>query len=104
MKLISFLMQRSRRTMFIAALAGMMAGISTVGLISITQTVLSGSDSSRALSLYLFIGLSLIILVGGAISQTLIARLGQQTIYDLRLQLSRKIAGSPLEQLEGIGP
>lgn len=90
--------------MFIAALAGMMAGISTVGLISITQTVLSGSDSSRALSTYLFIGLSLIILIGGAISQTLIARLGQQTIYDLRLQLSRKIAGSPLEQLEGIGP
>jgi putative ATP-binding cassette transporter len=103
MKLISFLLQYSRRTAVLAALAGIIGGACNTALMAIINYSLSNSaEASRSL-LWLFVGLGLLLPLTRFASEWLLLRLGQDAMLKLRMELGRQILASPLRRLEELG-
>lgn len=104
MNLITFLLRSSWFTVAIAILTGGLSGASSALLIaSINAAVSNPSQSTRALT-FGFVGLVLLTLISGSVSQIVLARLSQQAIYKMRLRLSYLLLACPLRQLEELGP
>ncbi|MGB3519132.1 MAG: cyclic peptide export ABC transporter [Elainellaceae cyanobacterium] len=103
MRLISFLLRSSWITAAIASLAGALSGASSVLLIASINTAISTPGQQTNAVLVRFLGLALITLLAGSWSQILLARLSQQAIYKMRLQLSHWILSCPLRRLEELG-
>lgn len=102
MKLLNFLLRISRRTVVLAILAGIVAGISSTALLALVSSVLTKGSGSQLI--WGFIVLCLILPVTRFVADFLLVRLGQEGILELRRKLSRQILASPLRQLEEIGP
>ncbi len=85
-----------------AVVSGLVSGACSASLITLINTAL-GQGSPRSLILP-FVGLSLVALVTGAISQFVSIDLAQDSVYQLRIRLSQRILSSPLQQLEALGP
>ncbi|NMF85846.1 hypothetical protein [Nodosilinea sp. P-1105] len=88
MRLITFLLRSSWITVAIASLAGALSGAGSVLLIASINAAISTPGQQPSGVLARFIGLALITLLAGSGSQILLARLAQQAIYKMRLQLS----------------
>lgn len=103
MKLISFLLQHSRRTAVLAAVAGIIGGACNTALMAIINySLLNSSEATRSL-LWLFVGLGLLLPLTRFASEWLLLRLGQDATLKLRMQLGRQILASPLRRLEELG-
>ncbi|HLF24992.1 MAG TPA: cyclic peptide export ABC transporter [Anaerolineae bacterium] len=103
MKLILHLTHVSRRTAFLAILAGCLCGASTAGLVVLINLVLNSATPVNSGYLLAFVGL-LIALIGLTIwSQALLVQLAEGSVYELRLHLSRQILATPLRRLEALG-
>ncbi|HEY6802119.1 MAG TPA: cyclic peptide export ABC transporter [Pyrinomonadaceae bacterium] len=101
MKLFAFLFRISRRALVLSMLIGMIAGLSSAGLIVVINTTYS-SGSTRTLILS-FAGLGVVMLVSNLVSRMLLVQLSQRAIYDMRMHLSRKILVASLDHLETLG-
>jgi putative pyoverdin transport system ATP-binding/permease protein len=101
-KLLNFLLRISRRTVVLAILAGIVAGITSTGLLMLVSATLTKRGGPQLI--WGFIGLCLILPVARFTADVLLVRLGQEGILELRRKLSRQILASPLRQLEEIGP
>jgi putative ATP-binding cassette transporter len=102
MKLFAFLLRRSRSLLTLAVLAGLVSGACGTGLLAVINSALAGSHSRPAL-LWSFVGLCVLAPLTRVASEVLLTRLGQGTILDLRMQLSRALLGVPLQHLEQLG-
>lgn len=86
-----------------SVLAGLVAGGSNAGLLTLINFSL-GQDRGAASSLApAFFGLCVLVLLSSALSQTLLSRMAQAKLFDLRLWLSRRILAAPLCQLQRCG-
>jgi putative ATP-binding cassette transporter len=94
------LASRSRRAAILSMLLGMASGASGAGLIWLISESLSHRLSSATL---LFTALALGALLTRIAFISLVARLHQGAIFDLRWDLNRRILGTPLSTLEEIG-
>lgn len=103
MKLLSFLFSISKTTVFFSILAGIISGISSLGLISVINLSLEESLVPMTYLAWAFAGLCLLRLLSGIASQVLLTSLGQGAIFDLRLRLSSQILATPLRKLEELG-
>ncbi|HEX5758689.1 MAG TPA: cyclic peptide export ABC transporter [Thermoanaerobaculia bacterium] len=104
MKLISFLLRTSRGIVLFAVLGGFIAGACNAALIAlINRGVIQGGLSSATL-VWSFVGLCLLLPIARFVSSTLLIKLAQKSIYDLRMHLTRRILAAPLRRLEEIGP
>lgn len=103
MRLISFLLRSSWVTVAIASLAGAVSGAGSVLLIASINAAISTPGQQPSGVLVRFMSLALITLLAGSGSQILLARLSQQAIYKMRLQLSHWILSCPLRRLEDLG-
>lgn len=103
MKIITLLLRSSWVMVVIAILAGGISGAGSALLIASINTAISRSEESTHQLLIGFIGLAIMALVSGTVSQFLLARLSQQAIYRMRLQLSQWILACPLRHLEKLG-
>lgn len=92
---------RSRSIFIFAALAGAVAGFGSTALIAVINSVLTRGPSVKIVSA--FIGLCVLIPLGGFVSQALLVRLTAQASRDLRIRLSRQILAAPYRLLEEIG-
>lgn len=104
MKLFSFLTRTSPGRIFWATATGMISGISSAGLIAIINRTLSGEQQAVTVLVGVFLALCLVVLFSNLISRLLLIRLGQGTVFEMRMRLSRRILSSPLRQLEKVGP
>lgn len=86
-----------------AAVAGLLNGASTAGLIALINGALHHSQALGPFLPWAFLGLALLLLLTHFASQVLLVRAAQQAVLEMRLLLSRRILASPLRQLEGIG-
>jgi putative ATP-binding cassette transporter len=103
MKLISFLLQYSRRTAILAVLTGILGGACNTALMMIINyTLTSSTDTTRSL-LWVFAALGLLLPLTRFTSEWLLLRLGQDAMLRLRMQLGRQILASPLRRLEELG-
>lgn len=104
MKLISFLVRYSPRSMFVAVAAGIVCGAVNTGLLALFNVVLRGPGTyARATLIWCFVALCLSLPVTRFISEALLARVSQGALFRLRMQLSRQIAAAPLRHLEKLG-
>lgn len=101
MNLIKLLLRASWPVVLIATIAGIASGAASAGLIAIINRKLGGGPGSGLARD--FIALCALALVSKIISQTLLARLAQDSIFALRAKLSRRILAAPLRQLEELG-
>jgi putative ATP-binding cassette transporter len=103
MKLFLFLINYSRRVVLVALFIGILSGVSNAAFIAVINAALKSADSPSPFLIKSFVALCLILPLTRLISEMLLARLGQQALMDLRLQLSRRILGAPLRYLEELG-
>src|SRR5689334_22362554 len=103
MRLLSLLLRASRGTVLVVVLIGFIAGASHAGLIAIINSTISRGTSAKWLLVGGFFGLCAVSLCCRIMSDTMLARLSQGAVFNLRLQLSRKILSVPLIKLEQFG-
>ena len=99
MKILLLLLKASWQSVAIAAVMGSLSGVCSALLIRIVNETVAGN----AVSLWEFVGLTVVSLVTTITSQFLLIRLAQGAIYELRLRLTRAILTTPLATLEQLG-
>jgi putative ATP-binding cassette transporter len=104
MTLLAFLIRFSWRSMAIAVLMGALSGGATAGLIALIGQGIAGEGSiGWNLLAWGFVGLALVSLITGIVSQVTLIHLVQKAIFQLRLDLSRRILASELTHLDKLG-
>lgn len=103
MKLLSFSLRYSRRTMAWTALAALISGGCSAGLIALINVVLGGSGRPGLTLIGWFVALGVGRLAANFVAQVSLTRFAQHSTASLRRDLVRKILAVPLRQLEEIG-
>ncbi|WP_017328305.1 cyclic peptide export ABC transporter [Synechococcus sp. PCC 7336] len=103
MKLLGLLFKNSWWMMALAGMLGLLSGASTAGLIATINTAIELVDRPSASLAWSFAGLSVAAFVTTALSQVLVVRITQTTIFQLQVELVEQILDCPLRQLESIG-
>ncbi|MDX2243874.1 MAG: cyclic peptide export ABC transporter [Leptolyngbyaceae cyanobacterium bins.302] len=104
MNLISFLLRSSWRMVAIAIVTGFISGGSSAALIAlISRSISQGIGTSLDTIAIAFGCLAFVALASSITSQIMLIRLAQQSIFQLRLSLSRQILGTELAHLEKLG-
>ncbi|MEM9568919.1 MAG: ABC transporter transmembrane domain-containing protein, partial [Cyanobacteria bacterium P01_E01_bin.34] len=103
MKLLSLLIDSSWWMMAAAGLLGLLSGASTAGLIATINAAIETAGNPGMALAWGFIGLCAAAFVSTALSQVLVVRITQTTIFQLQVNLVEQILDCPLRQLESIG-
>ncbi|HET6977271.1 MAG TPA: cyclic peptide export ABC transporter [Pyrinomonadaceae bacterium] len=103
MTFFKYLLRVSRRTVVFAIFFGIISGASSTGLLALVSAALKSDGLSTGSLLWTFIGLCVVMSVSKYAADLLLVWLGQEAVYNLRLNLGRQILASPLRQLEEIG-
>ncbi len=103
MKVVRFFLRTSTSLLILAILAGIICGLANTSFIALINRVLSSQGFSVNLMAAAFFGLCILTLISRIVSEVLVTRLGQQSIFNLRIELSRRILTIPLRQLEELG-
>lgn len=103
MKLLAFLVRYSRRAVLLAVGAGMVSGLANTGLLALINTLLTGDRATRSALVWVFVALCLAIPLARIASELLLTRLGQGSIYQMRMQMCTRILAAPLRHLESLG-
>jgi putative pyoverdin transport system ATP-binding/permease protein len=101
MQVIWFLIKASWQVMAIAITTGLISGVTSAALIAIVNTSLN--TNNPATWLYPFLGIAATSLITGIISRFVLIDLAQNSVYDVRLRLSRRILAAPFQKLEQLG-
>src|SRR4051812_11473284 len=104
MNLLSFLLRASKGIVALSLLAGVVCGLSGVGLIALIHRELGHPAPSSARLGLAFAALCLIAAVSRVAAQASMVRLGQQTVHRLCLHICRKILALPLRRFEQLDP
>ncbi len=104
MKLITYLFRVSRATVILAIAFGVLSGATSTALLALISTTLTGGQANVRTLLWGFVGLCVLLPAFKFMADWLLVRLGQEAVFQLRVRLSRQILGSPLLQLEKLGP
>jgi putative pyoverdin transport system ATP-binding/permease protein len=102
-ELMRLLLRTSWAGIVMAAIAGILSGISGAGLIALINQTLKATNQSPALTALLFFGLCVTLFVTSAASLMIVTRLAQQLVYDLRSRLIKQILDAPLQKIESLG-
>jgi putative ATP-binding cassette transporter len=103
MELIYFIARYSRRAAILAILTGILSGVSNTGLLVVINSTLAGGSLPVTMQVLCFVGLCLVLPLTRFLAEALLTKLGQGALYNLRLQLSKRILGAPLRRLEEMG-
>jgi putative ATP-binding cassette transporter len=104
-KLLSILLKYSRGSFLTAVLTGTLSGLASAGLLALINRVIGGGHEVPGRRLiWTFAVLCVLVPLSRWVSAFLLLRMSQRAIFDLRLQLCRKILAAPLKHLEEIGP
>jgi putative pyoverdin transport system ATP-binding/permease protein len=103
MNLIKFLLRTCKGMIILTTLTALLSGACNAALIALVNTSLSSAKWSITVLVWGFIALVLGKTITNIISQVLLARFAQGAVSDLRRDLTKKILGVPLRQLESLG-
>lgn len=104
MKVISVLLNYSRRTVILAVCGGIVTGVCNAAMLAIIHRGLSAGREAPPYLLWGFIGFWIILPISRIASQVTLSHVVHTAVYDLRMHLSRQILAAPLRQLEEVGP
>jgi len=103
MTLGKYLLKASPVMLGIIALAGILNGLGGVGVLAIINSRLQHSGAFPTVLALGFLGLMLVRLASSGLSQILLVRFAQDTIFALTDRLCRSVVSTPFRQLERIG-
>lgn len=103
MNIIKFLLRNSKGTALFAILFSIASGVAGAWLIAFIHSVLSSPNPSAPTLIWSYCGFCLLLLLTQLISQILLLHISQETIYELRMQLTQSIIRAPLRRLEEAG-
>ncbi|HYD81470.1 MAG TPA: cyclic peptide export ABC transporter [Paucimonas sp.] len=103
MNLIGILFKTSWRKTLLAVCASTVGGFSIAGLLALINQTLAQLGSGSAKLAWGFFSLCMLVLGARILSSTLLVRLSQRTLADLRAHLSRQILAAPLRRMEEVG-
>jgi putative ATP-binding cassette transporter len=99
MNLFLFLIKNARRSLFLAVLAGILSGAASTGLLVVINLAVSGGYTKHSLPL-LFVVLVVAAMILRIVSGLLLTALGQDSLFDIRMDVCRRIIAVPLRKLE----
>jgi len=103
MGIIKFFLNYSRRIVIISVVAAVVSGACNAALLAVINNLLKREGVTRPFLLLAFAGLCLPLPVARYISEILLSDLGQDSLYSLRLRISRQVLATPLRRLEELG-
>ncbi|MBP9714159.1 MAG: ATP-binding cassette domain-containing protein, partial [Sterolibacterium sp.] len=103
MKLVAYLYRQSWKLLVLAVCSGLIAGLSGAALIALISKGISGSDWSLPTLASVFFGVALLHLISKSTTEISLLHLTQTAIYQLRLDLSRKVLTTPQKNLQALG-
>jgi putative ATP-binding cassette transporter len=102
-RFVIFLLEGARPMVFLMAITGLVAGLSSVGLLAIINRILSDPASVPAVLAAGFIGLVMVKVFTNWLSQILLVKFAQEAILNIGIRLCRKVTRAPLRALERHG-
>ena len=109
-RLFSFLLrlsrgiQHSRLSIATVALAGLLSGLASAGMVAFINSLLMKDLRLTALTSLSFVGLCIALPLFRFFSRVILIQLVQRSLVTFRLQLARRVLASPLRRLEDLGP
>lgn len=103
MKVFAFFFKYSPAAVLWAVIAGIVSGGANTGLLALINSLLTDPEASRTRMLWAFIALCMMVPLARVVSELLLTRLGQGTIYRMRIEMCRRILAAPLRHLESLG-
>ena len=100
MNLLLFLLRASKGVIALSLAAGLVSGLSGVGLIALIHAELGQTRPSSSRLGLAFAGLCLVAALARVIAQASMVRIGQETVFKLCLHICRKILSAPLRRFE----
>ncbi|MBV8229498.1 MAG: cyclic peptide export ABC transporter [Planctomycetaceae bacterium] len=104
MNLLSFLLRASKGVVALSILAGVVSGVSGVGLIALINAALGDDALSHRELAWGFLALGLVAALTCMLTQVAMVRLAQGSVANLCTHLCRKILAVPLRQFEELDP
>jgi putative pyoverdin transport system ATP-binding/permease protein len=104
MNVIRFFVREAPSKLFLAAVVGVVSGLSSLALLALFTNVLKdGTRYSKFTLACVLLALCLFLPLTRFISEVLLMRLGQQELFNLRMRLSNQILRTALRHLELLG-
>lgn len=94
----------SRLVFALSLMCGLIAGGGNAALVTLINRSLEAGQAGKATFATAFFVLCVLVLASSALSMTLLSRLAQANLYNLRLWLSRRILAAPFQRLQSLGP
>ena len=102
MKIISFFFRYSRSIVLASVAAGIISGACNAALLAVINDALK-RNSVPGVLIWSFVGLCVLLPLARFSSESLLTKLGQGAMYELRMSLCRKVLAAPLRHLENLG-
>jgi putative ATP-binding cassette transporter len=93
----------SRSIIMLVIIAGLAGGLSSTALLAIVSSVITRPTSATATLIWTFVGISLVVSASRIASQLLLLRFSTRAVFELRMQLCRRMLAVPLRHLEESG-
>jgi putative ATP-binding cassette transporter len=103
MGLIKFLLRISWTRVVLSIFLGVVSGACTTGLLALINTKLNSNRVDPSTLLLTFVALCLIVPLARFAAESLLIGLGQGAVFNLRMQMCRRILAAPMRGLEEIG-
>jgi putative ATP-binding cassette transporter len=103
MKLIKYLYRQSPKLLLLAVVAGVLSGASGTALIAVISEAIRNPGVPNLKLGWIFFGLLIAYLVMKSCSEVALLLSCQDTIVQLRVDLSRRVLATPMEKLQKIG-
>ena len=103
MEMIKQLLAQSRHTMALAIVASALSAVAGVMIIGGVNYTLENGFESLTLAVFAYLAMVAILFLSGVWSQSLLVGLGHKMVYQLRLQLVKRILNTSLERQEQLG-
>lgn len=102
-KVIFFLLRNAPAKVALAAVVSVIGGASSAVLIALVNARFSQGASPAAANIWLFVGLVGLLLATNLVSEWVLNRVSEQSLFEMRMRLCKQMLGAPLRQLEEIG-
>lgn len=103
MTLFLSLLKRHRALLSLGLLASLVSAAAGIGLLNEINRLIAATVSMDAVLAAKFLGLLVLLFACGFGSQALLTALGHRVVYELRLQMVKRLLDTSIEQLEKIG-
>ena len=102
-RFLLFLLRDAKTMMVLMVLTGLLAGLSSVGLLAVINKLINGAGATSEVFAAAFIGLAVLKVGSNYLSQLLLVTFAQKTILQLGMDLCWKVVRAPYRTLERRG-